>query len=218
MYTAQVYSGVDHPSWGWNNFAPEMYNPEEPTRHWYRVWGIHFGTWQKNDLLRLVTEECERLHTRWPGREFVELNSEFLLALARGENPKEKAPPNQHSPGRHNSFDDGAVIDLEHSEFNNPEAVGAESCFEESSFNHTIDNFAEYYDGKYVAPDDSIPLKEDDVPYIFAVITLTTCPDWFKKNMLHAKKVQAKGTKALPVERAHPVVLVEGHEPACRDW
>jgi len=94
----------------------------------------------------------------------------------------------------------------------------AAQCFADTKLNALTGNFVERYDGKYVAPDDSIPLKEDDVPYIFAVIKLTTCPDWFKKNMLHAKKVQAKGTKALPVDRAHPVVLVEGHEPACRDW
>jgi hypothetical protein len=127
----------------------------------------------------------------------------------------EKPIGSLHTPSLHNSLDDGKY---EHNNFGLPLFREAEECFEKSSFNHSVATFTERYDGKYLEPDDSIPLKEDDVPYIFAVITLTTCPDWFKKNMLHAKKVQAKSMQALPVDRAHPVVLVEGHEPACRGW
>ena len=142
--------------------------------------------------------------------------SEIQSTVSEIQKPRvEKPIGSLHTPSLHNSLDDGKY---EHNDFGLPLIREAEECFEQSTFNHSVDTFVERYDGKYVTPDDSIPLQEDDVPYIFAVITLTTCPDWFKKNMLHAKKVQAKGTKALPVERAHPVVLVEGHEPACRDW
>ena len=60
-YTSQVYQGEHNTSWGWNNFAPEMYYELEPTRHWYRIWGMHFGVHYKYKALELLVTECERL-------------------------------------------------------------------------------------------------------------------------------------------------------------
>ena len=91
-YTAQEYQGSDYPSWGFNNFAPEMHAAHTNTRiRYYRVWGVHFGTFYKYKALELVISECERLYAQGDTKrlhgvhpmEIVELDTLDLLKELR---------------------------------------------------------------------------------------------------------------------------------------